>query len=206
MLRLDSCCFSCGVCRLSNFSSADEVTLRFPRPGKDTKDKKSEVSKLKGKIDAEKSNASKLILAVGKDEEAIEVTNIEGIAYDREPAEFATIRTAIANGSYNEAATEVQRLAAQIEAGNVPPISGEAAKKDLITGWRTCRRCKRSRGVPRSIRLKRLRSSSRFSPRIQLTIAFMKEPKRSASLLFWFLAIRSPPRRNISAAWPRILI
>lgn len=115
----------------SNFSTADEVTLRFPRPGKDAKDKKAEVTKLKGKIDAEKSNASKLILAVGKEEEAIEVTNIEGIAYDREPAEFATIRTAIANGSYNEAATEVQRLAAQIESGNVPPISGDGAKKDF---------------------------------------------------------------------------
>jgi hypothetical protein len=115
----------------SNFSTADEVTLRFPRPGKDNKEKKSEVSKIKGRLDLEKSNASKIILTVGKEEEAIEVTNIEGIAYDREPDQFATIRTAIANGSYNEAATEVQRLAAAIEAGNVPPISGDAAKKDF---------------------------------------------------------------------------
>jgi len=131
MLRWIPALFLVACVVWSNFSSADEVTLRFPRPGKDTKDKKSEISKLKGRIDPEKSTASKLILAVGKDEEAIEVTNIEGIAYDREPAEFATIRTAIANGAYNEAATELQRLAASIESGNTPPISGDAAKKDF---------------------------------------------------------------------------
>ncbi len=111
----------------SNYSTADEVSLRFPRVGKDKKD----ISKIKGRIEPEKSTASKIVLAIGKEEDAIEVTNIEGIAYDREPAEFATIRTAIANGNYNEAATEVQRLAASIESGNTPPISGDGAKKDF---------------------------------------------------------------------------
>lgn len=115
----------------SNLGTADEVSLRFPRPGKDAKDKKSEISKIKGRIDPDKSTASKVVLAIGRDEEAIEVTNIEGITYDREPAEFATIRTAIANGNYNEAATEVQRLAASLESGNTPPISGDLAKKDF---------------------------------------------------------------------------
>lgn len=115
----------------SNFSTADEVTLRFPRPGKDAKDKKAEVSKVKGRIEVDKSNASKIVLAIGKDEDTIEVTNIEGIAFDREPNEFATIRTAIANGSYNEAATEVQRLTAAIEGGNTPAPTGDLAIKDF---------------------------------------------------------------------------
>ncbi len=115
----------------SNLSTADEVTLRFPRPGKDSKDKKSEITKLKGRIDPDKSTASKLVLAVGRDEESIEVTNIEGVTHDREPNEFATIRTAITNGNYNEAATEVQRLAASIESGNTPAIGGDLARKDF---------------------------------------------------------------------------
>ncbi len=115
----------------SNFSTADEVTLRFPRPAKDAKDKKGEISKIKGRVDAEKSTASKVLLAIGREEDPIEVTNIESISYDREPTEFNTIRNAIANGNYNEAATEVQRLAAAIEAGNTPAIGGDLAKQDF---------------------------------------------------------------------------
>lgn len=115
----------------SNFSTADEVTLRFPRPAKDAKDKKGEISKIKGRIDPENSNASKITLAIGKEADAIEVTNIESISYDREPTEFNTIRNAIANGNFNEAATEVQRLAASIEANSTPAIANELAKKDF---------------------------------------------------------------------------
>ena len=113
----------------SNLLTADEVQLRFPVPGKDAK--KSDVLKIRGRIEYDKSNVNKVVLAVGKEEEVIEVTNIEGIAYDREPTEFAAIRTAIANGNYNDAAEEAKSLAAAIKAGSSPAINGEWAQKDL---------------------------------------------------------------------------
>src|SRR6476660_1534748 len=113
----------------SNFLPADEVFLRFPVPGKDAK--KSEVSKIRGRIEVDKSSVGKVVLAVGKEEEVIEVTNIEGIAYDREPTEFNAIRNAIAKGDYNDAATEAKSLADSIKSGMTPDINGDWAKKDL---------------------------------------------------------------------------
>lgn len=130
MFRWMPLLFLVGCVVWSNLSTADEVTLRFPRPPKDAKDKKGEIKSIKGKIDADKSTSSKVVLSIGKDEDVIEVTNIEGITYDREPAEFATIRTAINNGNYNEAASEIHRLGAAVEAGNTPAL-GDSAKKDF---------------------------------------------------------------------------
>jgi hypothetical protein len=117
----------------SRFSSADEVTFRIPRTGKDAK--KGEVTKLKGRIDPDRSNASKIVLAIGKEEETIEVINIEGIAYDKEPTEFAAIRASIASGNYSDAVDELHKLAESIKAGNTPAINPDSAAQKDFNFW-----------------------------------------------------------------------